>query len=123
MCLFIENGKGTTESENAVLTARLHNSKKQLFLTTPERLFGDRCQAVQWVEVPESNGILYTCFGEQANHRQTLIKDTKDFEMVHGETAITQIFGFSPWRALDIFSIEQVCCLCLVLTCNTKSGD
>ena len=62
-------------------------------------------QAIQWVYehgdpdgLPNDLRLLHTCFGPDALRRSTLIADADEFRAVHGETPLTLIPGFCPWR-------------------------
>ena len=66
------------------------------------------CEALAWTysdQPIESCNFLYTNFGRQSSHRQTLVTVEK-WRQVNPQTPLTNIPGWSPWRSLSVI----VCC-------------
>ena len=65
-------------------------------------------EALQWTYVNDEHGpandpnLLFVNFGEQAAHRQTLLRNADEFRQIHGSSPLTKITGFCPWRSSQI---------------------
>ena len=43
--------------------------------------------------------MLYTAYGPECAHRRTFVLDRASWEAIHGQTALTRIPAFMPFRA------------------------
>eukprot|EP00434_Breviolum_minutum_P044970 symbB.v1.2.040227.t1/scaffold7085.1/size15199/2 len=93
-------------------------------LMSPSRFFSRQyccyyCRAVQWVYIDENDQLsnyLYTSFGPDAHHRQTLVSTHEWFD-VNSATPLAQIVGWSPWRIMpDIMHITHLAVATDVIT-------